>query len=389
MRWKPPNLGITSITSEAVSPGHPNKLADTVADAVLDACLGQDRSSRVACHVTITDRQVLVAGEIASRHRVEDHLSDLFTTVANDAGYRDPIWGFDVGNCDVQATLNQDTVPSSGTTNQGVVFGYACAENRELLPLPVLLSQRLMQCHAAVVRSHKLPWLGPAAQTQVSVIYQDNRARAIDRVVFIAQHQENVSLEQMHDEVMQNIIAPILPVSLCDLKTQYRINPAGPNTLGGPAIHTGHSGHGSPVDTYGSTCPQGGGFSGKDPTHSARCGAYMARYLAKHIVGAGIACRCTVQLVYAPGSIEPVSVFLDTHDSSPLDPDRLTTLIKEQFDLSIPGIIRSLSLDRPIYRPTATFGHFGHLDAGYTWERLDRVTELRRVCNLTSNVSQR
>lgn len=398
MKWKPPNLGLTYKTSESVSPGHPDKLADTMADAVLDACLGQDHSSRVACEVLISGSHVVVAGEISSRHKIQDHLRELVIGVVNGAGYRNPAWGFDTKNCEIisllrsqspdidQCVTGQEDQLKAG--DQSVVFGYACAENRELMPSPQHLAHRLMRSHASLVRTGRIPWLGPDAKAQVTVVYQDGRARAIDSIVVSTQHESTISQDLVEDTVQRSIIQPSIPQSLCDLSTRTYINPSGRFVIGGPAADTGLTGRKSVADTYGSACPHGGGaLCGKDPTKVDRSGAYMARYVAKNIVGAGLASRCTVQLTYIIGRPDPVAVDLDLHDADTVDPVRLTTLVKELFDFTPQSIIKSLALNRPIYRPTATFGHFGRLEPGFTWERLDRVAELREACGLSPKLA--
>lgn len=383
------------MTSESVSPGHPDKLADAIADAVLDACLGHDHNSRVACEVVITSNHVIVAGEITSTYDVERDLPDLVSAVARAAGYTDPAWGFDARRCEIHNFMRHQSPDIAqcvsgregriGAGDQGIMFGYATCEGRDFMPLPIHLANRLMRSHAALVRSGRLAWLGPDAKAQVTIAYQDGLPMAIHSVILSTQHRDGISHEQLHDEVIRSIVKPALPTSLCSQDTQYLINPSGRFVIGGPAADTGLTGRKNVVDSYGSACPHGGGsYSGKDPTKVDRSGAYMARYIAKNIVAAGIAACCTVQLAYAIGQPEPVAVTIDTHDSHAVAPECLSTVIRELFDLTPLGIIQTLSLDRPIYRPTATLGHFGRLEPGFTWERLDRMAELRRLCGLES-----
>jgi S-adenosylmethionine synthetase len=381
------------MTSESVSPGHPDKLADAIADAVLDACLGHDHNSRVACEVVITGNHVIIAGETTSAYNVERELLDLVSTVARAAGYSDPAWGFDSRRCEIQNLIRRQSPDIAqcvnsrggkiGAGDQGIMFGYATSESRDFMPLPIHMANRLMQSHAALVRSGRLPWLGPDAKTQVTVVYQNGLPRSIHSVVLSTQHRDSVSLEQLREEVFRSIVKPALPASLCNQDTRYFINPSGRFVIGGPAADTGLTGRKNVVDSYGSACAHGGGsYSGKDPTKVDRSGAYMARYIAKNIVAAGIAGRCTVQLAYAIGQPEPIAVNIDTHGANAVAPERLGTVVRELFDLNLTGIIHTLSLDRPIYRPTATLGHFGRLEPGFTWERLDRMSDLRRACGL-------
>lgn len=381
------------MTSESVSPGHPDKLADAIADAVLDTCLGHDHNSRVACEVVITGNHVIIAGETTSAYDVGRDLRDLVNAVAQAAGYTDPALGFDSRRCKILNLMRHQSPDIAqcvngregtiGAGDQGVMVGYATSESRDFMPLPIHLANQLMRSHAALARSGRLPWLGPDAKAQVTITYQKGLPKAIHSVILSTQHGDGVSLEQLREEVMRSIIKPALPTSLHGQDTRYLINPSGRFVIGGPAADTGLTGRKNVVDSYGSACPHGGGsFSGKDPTKVDRSGAYMARYIAKNVVAAGIAGRCTVQLVYAIGQPEPIAVNIDTHGSHVVPLERLGTIVRELFDLTVMGIIHTLSLDRPIYRPTATLGHFGRLEPGFTWERLDRTAELRRACGL-------
>lgn len=385
------------MTSESVSPGHPDKLADAIADAVLDACLGHDHNSRVACEVVITGNHVIIAGETTSAYDVERDLRGLVSDVARAAGYTDPGWGFDCSRCEIQNLMRRQSPDIAqcvnmegerlGAGDQGVMFGYATSEGHDLvlMPLPIYLANRLMRSHAALVRSGRLAWLGPDAKAQVTVAYQDGLPQAIHSLVLSTQHRDTISQEQLREQVICHIVKPALPESLCNQDTRYLINPSGRFVIGGPAADTGLTGRKNVVDSYGSACVHGGGsYSGKDPTKVDRSGAYVARYIAKNIVAAGIAGRCTVQLAYAIGQPEPIAVTVDTHNSHAVDPELLGRVVRKLFDLSPLGIIHTLSLDRPIYRPTATLGHFGRLEPGFTWERLDRMAELRRLCGLGS-----
>ncbi len=382
---------LTSATSESVSPGHPDKLADAMADAVLDRCLGHDRTSRVACEVLICGDHVLFTGEISSTYDIENDLPELVKTVARSAGYIRPVWGFDPDRCTIESRLRQQNPGSSpggehgkqsvGTADQGIMIGYATDETQDLMPLPIHLAHNLMRSHAALVRTRRLPWLGPDAQAQVTVSYQDDRPVAIDTVVLSTQHLPEVPLKTLREEVLRSIIKPVLPASLCHEETRTLINPSGRFVGGGPAANIGFTGRKIMVDAYGTACPHGGGaFSGKDPSRLDRSGAYMARYIAKNVVAAGLAQRCTVQLTYATGQAEPIAFTIDLHQSRIVTRERLETIVREQFALEPAAIIQTLSLDHPIYQSTATLGHFGRVEPGFTWERLDRVKDLRQAC---------
>lgn len=386
-----PQVPSTSATSESVSAGHPDKLADAIADAVLDRCLGQDRASRVACEVLICGNHVLVAGEISSTYDIRNDLDELVKTVIRSAGYTRPDWGFDTNGCTIETRLRQQSPDIAsclardkqpmGAGDQGIMVGYATNETPELMPLPIHLAHGLMRSHGALVRSGRLPWLGPDAKTQVTVRYQNDQPTTIDTVVLSTQHLPEVPLKTLREEVMQSIIKPVLPASLCHEETRILINPSGRFVVGGPAADTGLTGRQIMVDSYGTACPHGGGaFSGKDPTKIDRSGAYMARYIAKNIVAAGLAPRCTVQLAYAIGRAEPVALTIDLHESRIVTRERLEAIVREQFALKPAAIIQTLSLDHPIYRSTATLGHFGRVEPGFTWERLDRVQDLRQAC---------
>ena len=376
----------TSITSESVSPGHPDKLADALADAVLDRCLGHDRQSRVACEVLITGDRILFAGEISTTYDIQPDLSDLVKTVARSAGYTHPSWGFDSSRCTIESRLrrqNSDSAKAKIMENgdQVIVIGHATDETKDLMPLPIHLAHGLMRSHGALVRSGRLPWLGPVAQAQVTVNYQDDQPQAIDTVVLSTQHLPDVPLKLLRDEVMRSVIKPVLPKSLYHENTRVLINPSGRRVSGSPATQTGLSGRQIMVDTYGTTCPHGGGsFSGKDPTHLERSGAYLARYIAKNIVAAGLAQRCTLRLAYASNRPDPIALDIDLHNSRIVTRERLEPVLKQQFNLKSDSIIKTLSLDHPVYRPTAALGHFGRVEPGFTWERLDRVKELRHAC---------
>lgn len=377
----------TSATSESVSPGHPDKLADALADAVVDRCLGHDRQSRVACEVLICGNHVLFAGEISSSYDIAKDLPDLVNTVVHSAGYTHPAWGFDSNRCTIESRMRQpnpDATTKPKTVeagDQAVVIGYATDETKDLMPFPIHLAHGLMRSHAALVRSGRLPWLGPMAKAQVTISYQDDQPHAIDTVVLSTQHLPDVPLKLLRDEIMHSIIKPVLPTARCHENTRILINPSGRLVGGGPATDTGLTGQWITADTYGTACPHGGrAFSGKAPNHIERSGAYMARYIAKNIVAAGLAQRCTVRLAYASARSDPIALDIDLHHSRIVTRERLEPIIKQQFDLKPTALIKALSLDHPVYRPTAALGHFGRVEPGFTWERLNRVKDLRQAC---------
>jgi len=360
-------------TSESVTEGHPDKIADQISDAVLDAILTQDRRGRVACETLLTTGLVVVAGEITTNCYVD--VPELVRSVIKDIGYVSSDHGFDCHTCGVITAI----VDKEGAGDQGLMFGYACRETEELMPLPIMLCHRLVERLSQVRRKGTLPYLRPDGKSQVSVRYRDGQPVAVETVVVSTQHADHVGQDQIRNDIIEHVIRPVVPPALLDHdKVVYHINPTGRFVTGGPMGDTGVTGRKIIVDTYGGSCPHGGGaFSGKDPTKVDRSGAYMARHVAKNIVAAGLASRAQVQVAYAIGVPEPVSVMIKTDGTGTIPEARLEELVRKHFDFRPRAIIDYLDLRRPIYRKTAAFGHFGRLDADFTWERTDRAKDLR------------
>jgi S-adenosylmethionine synthetase len=370
-------------TSESVTEGHPDKIADQISDAVLDAILTQDRRGRVACETLLTTGLVVVAGEITTNCYVD--VPELVRSVIKDIGYVSSDHGFDCHTCGVITAIDKQSadialgVDKEGAGDQGLMFGYACRETEELMPLPIMLCHRLVERLSQVRRKGTLPYLRPDGKSQVSVRYRDGQPVAVETVVVSTQHADHVGQDQIRNDIIEHVIRPVVPPALLDHdKVVYHINPTGRFVTGGPMGDTGVTGRKIIVDTYGGSCPHGGGaFSGKDPTKVDRSGAYMARHVAKNIVAAGLASRAQVQVAYAIGVPEPVSVMIKTDGTGTIPEARLEELVRKHFDFRPRAIIDYLDLRRPIYRKTAAFGHFGRLDADFTWERTDRAKELR------------
>ncbi len=382
-------------TSESVSEGHPDKLADQVSDAILDAFLTEDPNARVACETLVADNLVVLAGEFRTTDpavfsRLRARTESIARSVLRDVGYRDAQSGIDPERCDVIVRFNHQSANIAqgvdredgtiGAGDQGLMFGYACDETPELMPLAISLAHRLVQRQAALRQSGGLAWLRPDAKSQVTVRYEDRHPVVVEKVVLSTQHAPEIDNESIQAAVLREIIEPIIPSSLRSPSISYLINPTGRFETGGPNGDTGLTGRKIIVDTYGGSCPHGGGaFSGKDPTKVDRSAAYMARYIAKSVVAAGLARRCTLQLAYAIGIAEPVSVHVDVHATGKVDETRLERAIRETFDLTPAGIIRTLDLLRPIYRATAVYGHFGREEKQFTWERTDKASALLRL----------
>lgn len=361
-------------TSESVSEGHPDKICDQVSDAILDAYLNQDPQAKVACECLITSGQLIIAGEVSSTAHVD--AVEIARQQIADIGYTHPSLGFDASSARYINLLHEQSreinasVEHGGAGDQGLMFGYACTETPELMPMPIVLSHRLMERQAALRKSGILSWLGPDAKSQVTVEYQGHRPIAVRKVVLSTQHVPAISQTQLQEAVISRIIQPVLQEYLAGQDPAYLINPSGSFTIGGPHGDTGLTGRKIIVDTYGGSCPHGGGaFSGKDPSKVDRSAAYAARYVAKHIVAAGLAERCTVQISFAIGVAQPTSLYVNTHDTGRVDDDLLAVEVQRLFDLTPDGITRTLKLRRPIYRPTASYGHFGK--PGLPWEMLD------------------
>jgi S-adenosylmethionine synthetase len=369
-------------TSESVTEGHPDKIADQISDAILDACLEQDPYSRVACETLTATGLVVIAGEITTRAYV-DFQSLVRGTVAA-IGYDNASYGFDSNTCAVISTINKQSgdiamgVDTGGAGDQGMMFGYATNETPELMPTAISLAHKLTRQLSEVRKSGKLAYLRPDGKSQVSVEYDANHKPVrIDAVVISTQHAETISNEELRADILKYVIQAVLPAALLDENTKYHINPTGRFVIGGPMGDTGLTGRKIIVDTYGGMGRHGGGaFSGKDPTKVDRSAAYMARYIAKNIVAAGLADRCEVQLAYAIGVAEPVSVLVDTFGTGKVESARLEELVRANFQLTPKGIIESLKLRRPIYKKTAAYGHFGRSDAEFTWEATDKAAAL-------------
>ena len=371
-------------TSESVTEGHPDKMADQISDAVLDAVLAEDPTGRVACEVLVTTGICVVSGEITTKTYVD--VPKLARQVIADIGYTDAEMGFDAKTCGVLNTIQSQSpdiamgVDTGGAGDQGLMFGFACNETPELMPLPVMLAHKLVRQLSEVRRSGKLKFLRPDGKSQVSVEYIDGKPARIDAVVVSTQHDDDVSTETLRAEVRKHIIDPILPKNMIDANTKFHINPTGRFVIGGPHGDTGLTGRKIIVDTYGGMGRHGGGaFSGKDPTKVDRSACYMARYVAKNIVASGLADRCEVQLAYAIGVAEPVSVMVDTFGTGKIEADRLVELVRANFSLTPKGMIESLKLRRPIYRATAAFGHFGRTEDTFTWEATDKAAALKEA----------
>jgi S-adenosylmethionine synthetase len=369
-------------TSESVSEGHPDKMADQISDAVLDAALAQDPMSRVACETLVTTGLCVVAGEITTKAIID--VPRLAREVIAHIGFTDAKMGYDAKTCGILNCVQTQSpdiamgVDTGGAGDQGLMFGYACDETAELMPLPIMMSHKLVRQQSDVRRAGKLTYLRPDAKSQVSVEYVDGKPKRIDAVVLSTQHDDDVTTEQLRADVKKYIIDPIVPGAMVDSHTKYHINPTGRFVIGGPHGDTGLTGRKIIVDTYGGMGRHGGGaFSGKDPTKVDRSACYMARYVAKNLVAAGLATRCEVQLAYAIGVAEPVSVLVSTFGTSTVPEERLTELVREHFILTPKGMIESLKLRRPVYQKTASFGHFGRTEDTFTWEHTDKAGALK------------
>jgi S-adenosylmethionine synthetase len=370
-------------TSESVTEGHPDKIADQVSDAVLDAIIGQDPTGRVACETLLTTGLVVVAGEISTNCYVD--IPRLVRQTIKDVGYTRAKFGFDYETCGVITAIDEQSgdiamgVDKLGAGDQGLMFGYACRETEELMPMPIVLAHKLVMRLSERRRSGAVPWLRPDGKSQVTVRYVDGQPRSVETVVISTQHAPDVSLERIRQDVIEQVIVPTIPADLMDrTKCVMHVNPTGRFVTGGPMGDTGLTGRKIIVDTYGGSCPHGGGaFSGKDPTKVDRSACYMARHVAKNIVAAGLAERALIQVAYAIGVAEPVSIMIDTFGTGKVAEQTLEALVRRHFDFTPAGIIKYLDLRRPIYRKTAAFGHFGRSEPEFTWERTNRVKDLR------------
>jgi S-adenosylmethionine synthetase len=380
-------------TSESVTEGHPDKIADQISDAILDACLAQDPFSRVAAETLTATGLVVIAGEITTKAYVD--FQSLVRGVVASIGYDNALYGFDSNTCAVISSINKQSgdiamgVDTGGAGDQGMMFGYASDENAELMPTPIALAHKLSQKLTDVRKSGLLSYLRPDGKSQVTVEYdKDMNPVRVDAVVISTQHSETISTEELRADILKHVIQATLPSNLLDADTKYHINPTGRFVIGGPMGDTGLTGRKIIVDTYGGMGRHGGGaFSGKDPTKVDRSAAYMARYIAKNIVAAGLAKRCEVQLAYAIGVAEPVSVLVETFGTGTVDSATLQKIVRANFKLTPKGIIESLNLRRPIYRKTAAYGHFGRADKDFTWEATDKAQALKEAAGVKEPVA--
>src|ERR1700674_2783705 len=371
-------------TSESVTEGHPDKMADQISDAVLDAVMKDDPMGRVACEVLITTAICVVSGELTTPTDVD--APRLARSVIADIGYDDATYGFDAKTCGIINSIQSQSpdiamgVDTGGAGDQGLMFGYACNETPELMPLPIMMAHKLVRQLSEVRRAGKLDFLRPDGKSQVSVEYANGKPKRIEAVVVSTQHDDKISTEELRAQVKKHIIDPVIPSHMVDSSTKYHINPTGRFVIGGPHGDTGLTGRKIIVDTYGGMGRHGGGaFSGKDPTKVDRSACYMARYVAKNLVAAGLADRCEVQLAYAIGVAEPVSVNVNTFGTGMMEEHRLVEMVREQFPLTPKGMIAHLKLRRPIYRKTAAFGHFGRTEDTFSWEATDKAHALKEA----------
>ena len=374
-------------TSESVSAGHPDKVCDQISDAILDAALSQDKDSRVAVETLVKDNQVVLAGEITTDAEID--YADIVRKTILEIGYNKQEYGFNGNTCSVTNLLGAQSQDISigvtesenheqGAGDQGLMFGYAEDSTDELMPAPIMLAHKLVRRQADLMLSGSLPWLRPDAKSQVSCIYEDNKIVGVDAVVLSTQHDGDISLDELREVVLEEIIKPILPEQWLTNNTQYHINPTGNFEIGGPVGDAGLTGRKIIVDTYGGMARHGGGaFSGKDPSKVDRSAAYATRYVAKNIVAAGLAERCEIQVSYAIGVAEPTSISVDTFGTGKLPHHEIVNLIREHFDLRPKGLISMLDLKRPIYQQTASYGHFGRNEDSISWEKIDRVELLK------------
>jgi S-adenosylmethionine synthetase len=389
-------MGMTDFlfTSESVSEGHPDKVADQISDSILDAILVQDPTSRVACETLVTTGLVMIAGEITTNARID--YPDVVRSTIREIGYDDSAMGFDWETCAVLTSIDRQSPDISqgvsegqglfkeqGAGDQGLMFGYACDETPELMPMPIIFAHKLTQRTAEVRKSGLLPFLRPDSKSQVSIQYINDKPIRIDTVVVSSQHSPEVAYETLREALIEEVVKKMLPADMLDENTKYFINPTGRFVVGGPQGDCGLTGRKIIVDTYGGQGSHGGGaFSGKDPSKVDRSASYMARYVAKNVVAAGLARKCEVQLAYAIGVAEPVSIMVNTFGTGRIPANTIAKLVREEFDMRPAAIINTLDLLRPIYRKTAAYGHFGRELPEFTWERTDRVESLRQRAGL-------
>jgi S-adenosylmethionine synthetase len=374
-------------TSESVTEGHPDKIADQISDSILDAILAQDPVGRVACETLVTTGLAIIAGEITTSCYVD--FPEIVRETIKDVGYTRAKYGFDYETCAVLSSIHAQSpdiamgVDTGGAGDQGLMFGYACTETEELMPLPIMLAHKLCRGLSEARRKGELDYLRPDGKSQVTIEYDGDKPVRVDAVVVSTQHSPAVSNDTLREDIIEKIVHKVVPASMMDKNTKFYINPTGRFVIGGPQGDAGVTGRKIIVDTYGGAAPHGGGaFSGKDPTKVDRSACYMARYVAKNIVAAGIAERATVQLAYAIGVADPVSVLVDTHATGRINDQKISELVRAHFKLTPRGIMEVLDLRRPIYRKTAAFGHFGRHEPEFTWERTDKANALRADAGL-------
>ncbi len=374
-------------TSESVTEGHPDKIADQISDAVLDEVLRQDPKGRVGCETLVTTGLAVVSGEITTTASLDYDM--LVRETIRGVGYDRAKYGYDAETCAVMCTVKRQSpdiamgVDTGGAGDQGLMFGFACDETEELMPMPIQLAHRLTQRLSEVRKSKKVEHLRPDGKSQVTIEYRNGRPARVDCVVISTQHGDKISSTDLHDAILEHVIKPIVPAAMLDRNTKYHINPTGRFVIGGPMGDAGLTGRKIIVDTYGGYSRHGGGaFSGKDPSKVDRSACYMARYIAKNVVAAGLARKAEVQLAYAIGVAEPVSVMIDAFGTATVPEERITSLVRDSFSLTPKAIIEALDLRRPIYKATAAYGHFGRSGPGFTWERTDRADALRKAAGL-------
>jgi len=368
-------------TSESVTEGHPDKIADNISDAILDAIIEQDPTARVACETLVTTGLAVVAGEITTTAQV--NYKTIIRDTIHEIGYNDAEFGYDSNTCSVIDAIGTQSpdiaqgVDTGGAGDQGLMFGFACNETPELMPMPIQMAHNLTRKLSEVRRDGTIPYLRPDGKSQVSIEYRDGRPFRVEAIV-ISTQTADLDIEDIRSDIMEHVIKPVIPAAMIDDNTKYHINPTGKFVIGGPMGDAGVTGRKIIVDTYGGYAPHGGGaFSGKDPTKVDRSAAYMARYIAKNVVAAGLADKCTVQLAYAIGVAEPVSVLVDSHGTGTIDDERIADIVRENFTLTPKAIIETLDLRRPIYKATARFGHFGRANDEFSWEKTDKAEALR------------
>jgi S-adenosylmethionine synthetase len=378
-------------TSESVTEGHPDKMADQISDAILDYIIEKDPQARVACETLLSNGFCVIAGELKTTAYAP--MQEIAREVVREIGYTDASYGFDYRSAGVlngigeqSPDINQGVDQASGEIgagDQGLMFGYACNETKELMPLPISLAHKITSKLAEVRKNGTVPFLRPDGKAQVSVKYVDGKPVAIDTIVVSTQHHPEVTLEQVQKAVLEEVIKAVIPADLMSDDITYHINPTGRFVIGGPQGDAGLTGRKIIVDTYGGSCPHGGGaFSGKDPTKVDRSAAYAARYVAKNLVAAGVCDKATLQIAYAIGVAKPVSIYVDTHGTATVDEDKITACVESLFDLTPKGIMDALDLLKPIYRRTAAYGHFGREEEGFNWEKTDRIEDIKRYLNI-------